>query len=136
MPLVEEVLSHEILNAAFEVHNRLKPGFPEVIYKKAMIIELRARKHQVEVEKRILVSYRDEVIGEYFLDLVVDGKVILELKAVSEILSVHKQQALCYVRASGLPLAMVINFGGESVTHARIANTRGKKIVSESAKTQ
>jgi len=126
MTLVEEKLSGEILNAAFEVHNRLKSGFTEVIYKKAMVIELRARNHKVEVEKRILVSYRGEVVGEYFLDLVVDGKVILELKAVSEILPVHEQQALAHVRATDLPLAMVINFGGESITHAHIANTRGK----------
>ncbi len=51
---------------------------------------------------------------------------ILELKAVAEILPIHKQQALTYVRATGLPLALVINFGGESVTHARIVNTRRK----------
>jgi GxxExxY protein len=128
MPLVEESLSHEILKAAFEVHNHLGPGFTEVIYKKAMVLELRANAHAVEVEKRILVSYRNEVVGEYFLDLVVDGKVILELKAVSEILPIHKQQALAYVRAAGLPLAIVVNFGGESVTQARIANTRRKPI--------
>ena len=126
MPLVEEALSYEILNAAYEVHNRLGPGFTEVIYKKSMIIELGSRGHKVDVEKRILVSYREETVGEYFLDLVIDDKVILELKAVSEIAPIHKQQALAYVRATGLPLAMVINFGGESVTHARIANTRRK----------
>jgi GxxExxY protein len=128
MQLVEEALSHEILNAAFEVHNRLGPGFTELIYKKAMVIELRSRSHNVDVEKRILVSYRGEVVGEYFLDLVVDGKVILELKAVSEILPIYKQQALAYVRATGLPLAIIINFGGASVTQARIANTRRKLI--------
>jgi GxxExxY protein len=128
MPIVEEALSYEILKAAFEVHNRLGPGFTEVIYKKAMVIELRSRAHLVEVEKRILVSYRGEMIGEYFLDLLVNGKVILELKAVSEILPVHKQQALAYVRAADLPLAIVINFGGESVTHHRIANTHRKQV--------
>jgi GxxExxY protein len=128
MPIVEEALSYEILKAAFEVHNRLGPGFTEVIYKKAMMLELRAGGHTVEVEKRIVVCYRDEIVGEYFLDLVVDGKIILELKAVSEIMPVHKQQAMAYVRASGLPLAIVINFGGESVTHHRIANTRCKPI--------
>jgi GxxExxY protein len=128
MPLVEEALSYEILKAAFEVHNQLGPGFTEVVYKKAMVIELISRAHHVEVEKRILVSYRGEVVGEYFLDLVVDGKMILELKAVSEILPVHKQQALAYVRAAGLPLALVINFGGKSVTQARIVNTQPKLL--------
>jgi len=126
VPLVEESLSYEILNASFEVHNRLGSGFPEAIYKKALAIELRSRGRKVEVEKRVIVSYRDEMIGEYFLDIVVEGKVILELKAVSENLPVHKQQALAYVRATGLPLALVINFGGESVTRARVANTRRK----------
>jgi GxxExxY protein len=65
--------------------------------------------------------------------LVVDEKVILELKAVSEILPIHKQQALAYVRASGLPLAIVLNFGGESVTHSRVANTRRKSIQNKSS---
>ena len=133
MPLVEEALSREILKAAFAVYNRLGPGFTEVIYKKAMAIELRSTNYVVEVEKRILVSYRGEVIGEYFLDLVVDGKVILELKAISEILPIHKQQALAYVRATGLPLAIVINFGGESVTQARIANTHRKMVNKDKA---
>jgi GxxExxY protein len=126
MPLVEETLSYEILNAAFEVHNSLGPGFPEAIYKRALVMELRLRGHKVDVEKRAVVSYRGETIGEYFLDIVVEEKVILELKAVAEILPIHKQQALTYVRATGLPLALVINFGGESVTHARIVNTRRK----------
>jgi GxxExxY protein len=133
MPLVEEALSYEILNAAYTVHNRLGPGFTEIVYKKAMIIELRTRRHNVEAEKRILVSYNGEVIAEFFLDLVVNDKVILELKAVSEILPIHKQQALAYVRASGLPLAIVINFGGESVTHARVANTRRKSNQNKSS---
>ena len=133
MALVEEALSREILKAAFAVHNRLGPGFTEVIYKKAMTIELRSTTHVVEVEKRILVSYRGEFIGEYFLDLVVDGKVILELKAISEILPIHKQQALAYVRATGLPLAIVINFGSESVTQARIANTHRKMVNKDKA---
>lgn len=128
MALVEGALSYEILNAAYEVHNRLGPGFTEIIYQKAMILELRSRGHKVEEEKRILVSYRDETLGEFFLDLVVDDKVILELKAVSEILPIHKQQALAYVKASGMPLAIVINFGGESVTHSRTANTRHRMV--------
>ena len=128
MALVEGALSYAILNAAYEVHNRLGTGFTEIIYQKAMILELRSRDHKVEEGKRILVSYRDETIGEFFLDLVVDDKVILELKAVSEILPVHKQQALAYVRASDIPLAIVINFGGGSVTHSRVANTRHRML--------
>lgn len=75
---------------------------------------------------------RDESIFPFTLlsnelDLI-DEKVILEFKAASEILPIHKQQALAYLRASGLPLAMVINFGSESVAHARVANTRRKPI--------
>jgi GxxExxY protein len=93
-----------------------------------MVVELQSRNHHVEIEKRVIVSYRGETVGEYFLDIVVDAKIILELKAVSEIIPIHKQQAFAYVRATGFPLAMIINFGGESVTHARIANTRRKPV--------
>jgi GxxExxY protein len=124
MTLIEEELSFEIMNAAYQVHNTLGPGFFESVYEKAMLIELTKRGHQVETQKYVTVRYGNEIVGEHVLDMVVDGKVILELKAVSAIAPLHKQQALAYLRATGLPLAMVINFGAESVYHARVVFTR------------
>jgi GxxExxY protein len=74
----------------------------------------------------VIVSYKGEPLGEFFLDNVVNGRVILELKAVSEIAPIHEQQALSYLKATGLELAIVINFGASRVQSSRVVNTKGK----------
>ena len=122
--IVEKDLSYKIMRAAFDVHNQLGPGFRENLYERAMIIELRAQGHFVEAQKEIVVKYRDEVIGKHILDLVVNDRIILELKAVTEISPVHKQQALSYLKATGMELALVINFGAKRVQSHRVANTK------------
>ena len=127
-PIVEKVLSYQIVNAAFEVHNHLGPGFLEAIYEAAMVLELEARGHKVESQVRVPVYYRAQKIGEHVLDLLVDQKIILELKAVAEIAPIHQQQALSYLKATGLELAIVINFGASSVKYKRVANTNKKKF--------
>ena len=73
------------MNAPFEFHNQLEPGFLEAIYEAAMVLELKSRGHQVESQVRVLVHYREQKIGEHVLDLLVDEKIILELIAVAEI---------------------------------------------------
>jgi len=122
--IVEKELSYQIMEAAFEVHRELGPGFFESIYEGAMILELRSIGHNIENQQKINVRYKGEPVGVYILDLVVDNKVILELKAQSEIEPVHKQQALYYIKATGLPLAIVINFGTKSLQSVRVANTK------------
>ena len=121
--IVEKDLSYRIMSAAFEVHNELGPGYLESLYEEAMVLELQARGHKFNRQKRIPVFYKGEQIGEHVLDLVVDDRIILELKAVTEIAPIHKQQALSYLKATGLHLAIVINFGSGRVQSARIVNT-------------
>ncbi len=122
--IIEKVLSYEIVNAAFEVHNVLGPGFLESIYEEGMAVELSTRGHKVERQVRISVNYKSRKIGEHVLDLVVDGRIILEIKAVSAIAPIHKEQALSYLKATGYQLAMVINFGAARVQTARIVHTK------------
>ena len=122
--IIEKEISFKIMEAAFEVHNELGPGFLESIYEEALALELQARNLVVETQKRIPVFYKGQQIGEHVLDQVVDGKIILELKAVTEIAPIHKQQAVSYLKATGLPLAIVINFGARRVQSARVANTK------------
>jgi len=124
--IIEKELSFQIMEAAFEVHNQLGPGFLEGIYEVATALELRSRGHQADTQVRIPVLYKSQVIGEHILDQVVDHRVILELKAVSQIADIHKQQALSYLRATGLQLAIVINFGATRVQSARLVNTKIK----------
>jgi GxxExxY protein len=126
--IIEKELSYQIMNAAYEVHNELGPGFLESIYEDALAIELRSKGYSVETQVRIPIFYKGEEIGEHVLDHLVNGRVILELKAATEIAPIHKQQALSYLKATGLQLAIVINFGAESVQSARVVNTKQKKV--------
>jgi GxxExxY protein len=115
-------LSYEIMNIIFEVHNRLGPGFTEDIYEKAVIYELQDRHIPYEAQKNIDVFYKGQKIGIYRLDLIVDDKIILELKAVSVINDVYKHQLLSYLRATGLRLGILINFGGMKVQSFRVVS--------------
>lgn len=124
--IIEKELSYAIVQAAFEVHNTLGPGFPEKIYEEAMSRELPSRGIEIERQKRVIVNYKGESLGEFFLDTVANKRVILEYKAVSEIARIHKQQALSYLKATGLELAIVINFGAERVQSSRVVFTNGK----------
>lgn len=124
--IVEKELSYLIMEAAFEVHNYLGPGFPEAIYEEAMNRELTRRGISLERQKHIQVFFKDELIGEFILDNVANGRIILEYKAVSAIARIHEQQALSYLKATGLDLAIVINVGSERVQSSRVINTKGK----------
>ena len=127
--IIEKNLSYAIMQAAFEVHNTLGPGFPESIYDEAMARELTARNLRIERQKKIIVNYKNNPIGEFILDNIVDQRVIVEYKAVSEIARIYEQQALSYLKATGLKLAIVINFGAERVQSSRVVNTKGKAIL-------
>lgn len=129
--LIEKELSYLIMQAAFEVHNTLGPGFPESIYDEAMARELTAHNVQIERQKKVTVHYKGAPLGEFVLDNVVNQRVILEYKAVSEIAQIHKQQALSYLKATGLKLAILINFGAERVQSNRVVNTKtGRTLIS------
>lgn len=88
--------------------------------------ELTRRGIELERQKKVDVYFKGEKIGWFELDNVANGRVILEYKAVSEIARIHKQQALSYLKATGLELALVINFGAERVQSSRVVNTKGK----------
>jgi GxxExxY protein len=124
--IIEKELSYLIMQAAYEVHNTLGPGFPEKIYEEAMSRELTGRGVEIERQKRVIVYYKGEPLGEFFLDNVVNKRVILEYKALSEITRIHDQQALSYLKATSLELAIVINFGAERVQSSRVVYTKGK----------
>lgn len=124
--IVEKELSYLIMQTAFDIHNTLGPGFPEAIYEEAMNRELVRRGFKLERQKRAKVFYKEEEIGEFILDTVVNERVILEYKAVTEIAKLHEQQALSYLKATGLELAIVINFGSGRVQSSRVVYKNGK----------
>ena len=111
MELTDDQLLFEIIQAARAVHDALGPGFVETIYNKAFIIELRNRKLIVEREKLIKVVYASCVVGRHYLDLLVENRAILELKATRAIVPVFEAQMRSYLSATEYPIGLIINFG-------------------------
>lgn len=109
------------MDAVFEVHNTLGPGFTENIYEEALAKELNSRKLKFTRQKNIKVFYKGEEIGEYKLDMVVEDKIILELKAVSAMNELFESQLISYLKATGMKLGIIINFGTKRVSYKRIA---------------
>jgi len=118
--IIYEELSFKIMEACFEVHNTLGPGFSEGIYENATIKELDSKGVSSERQKLIDIFYKGQKVGEYRLDLVVDGRVVLELKAVSELNRIFEAQLLSYLKATGMKLGILVNFGGKKVEYKRI----------------
>jgi GxxExxY protein len=105
----DEALAHRVIGAAIEVHRQLGPGFLESIYEKAMEYELKTSGLLVEREKEILVPYKDIQISGQRLDLLVGGRIIVELKAVESIAPIHEAQLISYLKATRLRLGLLIN---------------------------
>ncbi|MBI5116839.1 GxxExxY protein [Candidatus Poribacteria bacterium] len=115
-------LSYEIIGAAMEVHNALGPGFTENIYEEALCVELGNRRIKLDRQKAIMVNYKGVNVGDYVLDMIVEGRIILELKATTEHSPIFDAQIYSYLRATGLKLGLLINFGAQKLSHKRIVN--------------
>ena len=104
-------LTEKIIKAAYTVHNVLGFGFLEKVYQNALIIELLKMGLNVLKEKPITVYYENEIVGEYIADVIVEDKVVLELKAVKELAEIHEVQLVNYLKATGIEVGLLINFG-------------------------
>jgi len=118
--IIYEELSFQVMSAVFEVHNVLGPGFLEKVYENALVKEFALRGIAVETQKEINVSYKGESIGCYYADILVEGKVIIELKAVELLTRLHEAQLLNYLKATGIKLGYLINMGNKSVEYKRL----------------
>jgi GxxExxY protein len=110
-------LTEKIIGGAFAVSNGLGHGFLEAVYKNALIIELEARNLSVRKEQSFPVRYRDKQVGFYLADLVVENRVIIELKAVDGLSQNYTAQVF---KASGLPIGTLLNFGKPRLEMKRI----------------
>jgi len=113
-------LSYKIIGAAMEVHRILGTGFLEAVYEAALAHELTLRGIPFERQQRLPVTYKGHPVGHYVADFVIDGQIILELKAVSSLTKMHEAQGHNYLAATGLRLAILLNFGAESLQQKRI----------------
>ena len=104
-------LTRQIIDAAYRVHKVLGYGFLEKVYQNALMIELRKTGLQAECERPLKILYESEVVGDYICDIVVEDKVILELKAVKEFNDIHEVQLVNYLKGTGIEVGLLINFG-------------------------
>ncbi len=116
-------LTEKIIGCAFEVSNTLGAGFLEKVYENSLAHELRKSGLDVRQQQPIDVAYDGVVVGEFIADLVVDDSVIIELKAVKNLDNAHLAQCLNYLKATGLPLCLLLNFGKPRVEVKRVALT-------------
>ena len=104
-------LTQQIIEAAFLVHKILGYGFLEKVYQNALMIELAKRGIRAESERPLKIHYESDIVGDYICDIVVEDKVILELKAVKEINKIHEVQLVNYLKGTGIEVGLLINFG-------------------------
>ena len=113
-------ITEKIIGAAYAVYNVLGFGFLEKVYENAMAIKLRKNGLSIIQQAPITVYFEEEVVGEYFADLLVENKVIVELKAVSELQPIHEVQLVNYLKATGVRIGLLINFGEKIKIKRRI----------------
>jgi len=113
-------LSEKIIAGAYNVHKELGYGFLEKVYKNALAVELGERGVKCAVEVPLKVLYREKVVGDYYADMIVDDKIIVEVKAVSDLEPVHEVQLVNYLKATGLNVGLLINFGQSVKVKRRI----------------
>jgi len=118
--ILHKELSFAIVGAAMEVHNVLGSGFLEVVYQKALAHELTLRKIPFVQQLHLPVMYKGLLMGDYIADFVIDGKIIVEIKAISRLTNEHQAQALHYLAATGYKLAILLNFSGSKVQQLRV----------------
>lgn len=118
--LLYKELTYAVIGAAMEVHNELGSGFLEAVYQKALAKELSLREIAFLEQVKLPVRYKGLLVGEYFADFTVEGKLIVEIKAVSKLNRAHQAQAMHYLAATGYRLALLLNFGSASLQHRRV----------------
>ena len=110
-----ENLIKAVIQCAYNVRIYLAAGFLENVYQKALIIELKEKSIHADTETPINVYYKNEIVGEFRADIIVEGEIIIELKAVQHLLPIHETQLVNYLTATNTDHGLLINFGGERI---------------------
>jgi len=118
--MLYEEITGKILAAAFEVANELGSGFVESVYEKALRIALLEKGLKVKEQHPITVLFRGQSVGDFYTDLFVEEKVIVELKAVKALAPEHQAQVINYLKATGIEVGLLINFGTPKIEYKRL----------------
>ena len=116
----ESELTGKIIGCCMEVHRILRNGFQEVIYQRALAIEMNKQRLSFSREHEMEIAYKGESVGTRRVDFFVEGKVMLELKALTKLEDVHLAQAINYLEAYGLSIGLLVNFGAKSLEFKRV----------------
>ena len=119
MNLLHEEITGKILEACFEVINELGAGFLESVYEQALLIALHQKEIKAVSQTPIEVTFRRQVVGQYYADILVEDKIIVEIKAVSKLTEVHKAQVINYLHATGVDVGLLVNFGNPRLEYRR-----------------
>ena len=120
--MIHENLTNQILAACFEVSNDLGAGFLESVYQNALMLALKTKELEVEREFPLSVFFRGEIVGQFFADILVERKIIIELKAVTALTDIHKAQVINYLKATGVEVGLLVNFGNPKLEYRRFEN--------------
>lgn len=118
--------TERIIKCFYEVYNNLGYGFLEKVYENALLKELKANGFQCESQKKITVNYKDDKVGEYYADLLVDNEIILELKAAESICKEHEYQLINYLKATNIEVGLLLNFGEKPEIRRKIFTNERK----------
>lgn len=125
--LLYRELTYRIIGIFYKVHNALGCGFPEKVYQRAIEIELKKEDIPCEIEKVCKVVYSKEEVGSFRLDMVVDGKVVVEIKAIERLPKVFKEQLISQLKASPYEVGLLVNFGAPKLEYIRIIRSKTPK---------
>jgi GxxExxY protein len=125
--LLHKSITDAILKVYYDVYNELGYGFLEKVHQNAMYFELKSQGYKVEAQKQIKVYFKKQLVGEYYADLLVEDKVIIELKATELIMNVHVAQIMNYLKATPIEVGLLLNFG-EEPEFKRLIYTNDRKI--------
>jgi GxxExxY protein len=117
--MLYEELTEKILGCCFLVRNELGTGFLESVYQNALMIALEEKGLSAVKEYPLSVCFHGQIVGQFYADILVEGKVILELKSVSTITDSHKAQLINYLKATGIDVGLLINFGSPKLQYSR-----------------
>lgn len=126
--MLEEKLTGQIIKIFYKVYNNLGHGFLEKVYHNALMIELRKAGFNFETKKEITVYYENEIVGKFETDLIIEGKVILELKAKETLHEAHEAQLVNYLRATEIEVGLLLNFGKTPEFRRKIFSNDRKKL--------
>lgn len=118
--LVYANLTYRIIGLFYKIHTELGCGLPEKIYQRAIGIELAKEKIEYQEEAEFKVLYDNKKIGTFRIDLVIDSKIIVEIKAIESLPNIYKNQVISYLKASGLKLGFLVNFGTTKLQFLRL----------------